>query len=95
MFIDCGFCCCFLLLKGKNNLNKYLVLIDTMDISLNIVDLIENNPIVKLSPEYNNRLINKIKEIFTESQQHIFVSSFYCYLYIEYYHIFIQIQFLL
>ena len=51
-----------------------------MDASLNIVDLIENNPIIKLSPEYNNRFINKIKEIFTETQQQLFVSSFYCYL---------------
>ena len=51
-----------------------------MDASLNIVDLIENNPIIKLSPECNNRFINKIKETFTETQQQLFVSSFYCYL---------------
>ena len=51
-----------------------------MDISLNIVDLIEKNPIVNLTQEYNSRLINKIKETFTETQQHLFVSSFYCYL---------------
>lgn len=51
-----------------------------MDTSLNIVDLIENNRILQLSPEYNNRFINKIKENFTEIQQQLFVSSFYCYL---------------
>lgn len=51
-----------------------------MDSSLNIVDLIENNSILHLSPEYNNRFINKIKDIFTETQQQLFVSSFYCYL---------------
>jgi hypothetical protein len=51
-----------------------------MEISLNIVDLIENNTIVKLSPEYANRFINKIKENFTETQQQLFISSFYCYL---------------
>ena len=51
-----------------------------MDASLNIVDLIENNPIIKISPECNNRFINKIKENFTETQQQLFVSSFYCYL---------------
>ena len=51
-----------------------------MDTSLNIVDLIENNTALQLSAEYNNRFINKIKETFTETQQQLFVSSFYCYL---------------
>lgn len=51
-----------------------------MDASLNIVDLIENNPITKLSHECTNHFINKIKETFTETQQQLFVSSFYCYL---------------
>jgi len=51
-----------------------------MDASLNIVNLIENNPIIKLSNNYNSVLINKIKEYFTETQQQLFVSSFYCYL---------------
>lgn len=51
-----------------------------MDSSLNIVNLIENNPIVNLTKDYNNRLITRIKENFTETQQHLFVSSFYCYL---------------
>ena len=51
-----------------------------MDASLNIVNLIENNPITKLSRNYNSILINKIKEHFTETQQQLFVSSFYCYL---------------
>jgi hypothetical protein len=51
-----------------------------MDASLNIVDLIENNTILNLSPDYNNRFINKVKETFTETQQQLFVSSFYCYL---------------
>jgi hypothetical protein len=47
---------------------------------LNIVELIENNPISKLSKEYNNKLINKIKENFTGFEQQLFISSFYCYL---------------
>jgi len=47
---------------------------------LNIVELIEKNPIVKLSKVYNNKLINKIKENFTGFEQQLFVSSFYCYL---------------
>ena len=47
---------------------------------IDIVSLIENNPITRLTQTYNNKLINKIKEEFTESQQQLFVSSFYCYL---------------
>jgi hypothetical protein len=47
---------------------------------LNIVDLIEKNPIAKLSKEYNGKLLNKIKESFTGFEQQLFVSSFYCYL---------------
>ena len=47
---------------------------------LNIVELIEKNPISKLSKTYNNKLINKIKENFNGFEQQLFVSSFYCYL---------------
>jgi cell division septum initiation protein DivIVA len=47
---------------------------------LNIVELIEKNPITKLSSNYNNKLLNKIKENFTELEQQLFVSSFYCFL---------------
>ena len=45
---------------------------------LNIVDLIEKNPITQLSQTYNNKLLYKIKEKFTNSQQQLFISSFYC-----------------
>ena len=48
--------------------------------TLNIVDLIEKNPISKLSHTYNNKLLSKIKTNFTEMEQQLFVSSFYCYL---------------
>lgn len=48
--------------------------------NLNIVNLIEKNPITKLTNTYNNKLLIKIKENFTESQQQLFISSFYCYL---------------
>lgn len=47
---------------------------------LNIVDLIEKNPISKLSTAYNNKLLKKIQETFTGFEQQLFVSSFYCYL---------------
>ena len=51
-----------------------------MDASLNIVDLIENNPITKLSSSYNGKFLIKIQEGFTDFEQQLFVSSFYCYL---------------
>jgi len=47
---------------------------------LNIVELIEKNPITRLSSTYNNKLLSKIKENFTDFEQQLFVSSFYCYL---------------
>jgi hypothetical protein len=48
--------------------------------SINIVELIENNPITKLSNDYNVKLLTKIKENFSNFEQQIFLSSFYCYL---------------
>jgi phage anti-repressor protein len=48
--------------------------------SFNIVDLIENNPITKLSTTYQNKLLTKIKAKFTETEQQLFVSSFYGFL---------------
>lgn len=48
--------------------------------SLDIVDLIEKNPISKLSNAYNNKLLMKIQENFTGLEQQLFVGSFYCYL---------------
>ena len=45
--------------------------------SFNIVDLIENNPITTLSTTYQNKLLTKIKTKFTESEQQLFVVSFY------------------
>ena len=47
---------------------------------LNIVELIENNPITKLSNDYNVKLLIKIKIQFTEFEQQLFLSSFYSYL---------------
>lgn len=48
--------------------------------SFNVVDLIENNPITKLSSTYHNKLLTKIKTKFTESEQQLFVASFYGFL---------------
>lgn len=47
---------------------------------IDIVGLIEQNPISKLSGAYNNKLLKKIQETFTGFEQQLFVSSFYCYL---------------
>ena len=46
----------------------------------NIVDLIENNPITRLSNTYQNKLLEKIKDTFSDTEQQMFVSSFYCFL---------------
>ena len=48
--------------------------------SLNIVELIENNPITKLSNTYQGNLLTKIQAKFNDNEQQLFVSSFYCYL---------------
>jgi hypothetical protein len=47
---------------------------------LNITELIENNPITKLTNTYNIKLLDKIKSRFTDFESRLFVSSFYCYL---------------
>jgi hypothetical protein len=47
---------------------------------LNIVELIENNPITRLSGTYQNKLLTKIKNNFTDTEQQLFVASFYCFL---------------
>ena len=46
----------------------------------NIVDLIEHNPITRLTNTYQNKLLSKIKDNFNDTEQQLFVSSFYCYL---------------
>jgi hypothetical protein len=50
------------------------------DKELDIIQMIEKNPITRLSSEYQNKLINKIKTNFNNKQQQLFVTSFYCYL---------------
>ena len=51
-----------------------------MSKQIDIVALIEKNPVTKLSKDYNVKLLSKIKEQFTDFEQHLFLSSFYCYL---------------
>jgi hypothetical protein len=47
---------------------------------LDIVELIELNPIIRLSKEYQGKFIEKVQKSFTESQQKLFIASFYTYL---------------
>ncbi len=47
---------------------------------LNIVELIENQPIGRLTDTYNVKLLDKIKEKFSNEEQQLFIASFYCYL---------------
>jgi len=47
--------------------------------SVDIVNLIESNPITKFSGDYQSKLIEKVKNHFTNYEQQLFLSSFYCY----------------
>ena len=66
--------------KQTKQLKEMSIIYIIMMESLDIVSLIETNPITKLTNDYNNKLLMKIKENFTETEQQLFVSSFYCYL---------------
>lgn len=48
--------------------------------SVDIVNLIESNPITKFSGDYQSKLVEKVKKYFTNYEQQLFLSSFYCYL---------------
>ena len=48
--------------------------------AINIIELIENNPITTLSCTYNVKLLEKIQQEFSDFEQHLFLSTFYCYL---------------
>jgi len=48
--------------------------------SIDIVNLIESNPITKLNGNYQSKIIEKVKKNFNNYEQQMFVSSFYCYL---------------
>ena len=48
--------------------------------NLNIVELIEKNPITRLTNDNHNKLLTKIRSNFTSNDQQMFLASFYCYL---------------
>lgn len=52
--------------------------------SIDIVNLIESNPITKLNGNYQSKLIEKVKKHFNNYEQQLFLSSFYCYLKYDY-----------
>jgi hypothetical protein len=48
--------------------------------NLDIVNLIENNPLTRLNRDYQSKFVRKVQQHFTDYEQQLFVSSFYCYL---------------
>ena len=48
--------------------------------SIDIVNLIESNPITKLNGNYQSKLVEKVQKHFNNYEQQIFLASFYCYL---------------
>lgn len=48
--------------------------------SIDIINLIESNPITKFNGNYQSKLIEKVKNNFNNYEQQMFLSSFYCYL---------------
>ena len=48
--------------------------------NVDIVNLIESNPITKLTGNYQSKLVEKVKGAFNNYEQQLFLSSFYCYL---------------
>jgi phage anti-repressor protein len=49
-------------------------------VTLDIVNLIEKNPIARFNRDYQNKFIQKIQQKFIDTEQHLFVASFYCFL---------------
>ena len=48
---------------------------------LDIVALVQNNPLTRLSSQdYHSKIIQKLKEKFTDQNQQLFVANFYCFL---------------
>jgi hypothetical protein len=64
-----------------SGLKEIKILKDTeMSTPINIIDLIEKNPITSLHGDYHSKILSKIQREFTQTEQYMFVGSFYCYL---------------
>lgn len=48
--------------------------------SIDIVNLIEKNPLTKLTGNYQSIMVEKVRQNFNTYEQQMFISSFYCYL---------------
>jgi hypothetical protein len=48
--------------------------------SIDIVNLIESNPITKLNGNYQSKIVEKVQQHFNNYEQQMFLASFYCYL---------------
>jgi hypothetical protein len=48
--------------------------------NLDIIGMIERNSISRLSYDYESKFLSRLKEVFSEKQQQLFVTSFYAYL---------------
>ena len=48
--------------------------------SIDIVHLIESNPITRLNGNYQSKLVEKVQQHFNNYEQQMFLASFYCYL---------------
>ncbi len=48
--------------------------------SIDIVNLIESNPITKLNGNYQSKIVEKVQRHFNNYEQQMFLASFYCYL---------------
>ena len=48
--------------------------------SVDIVRLIESNPIARFNQTYQSKLIEKLQTNFSDYEQQLFLSNFYCYL---------------
>src|SRR6185369_17559636 len=47
---------------------------------VDIVALVQNNPLTKLSSNYGSKIIERIQKEFTSEDQQLFVANYYCYL---------------
>lgn len=48
--------------------------------SIDIVNLVETNPITRFVGDYQSKLVEKVQTHFTNYEQQLFLASFYCYL---------------
>ena len=65
-------------IKATNDINIIALLVYIM--TVDIVNLIELNPIINLNGNYQSKIVEKVKNNFSTYEQQMFVASFYCYL---------------